>query len=1248
MKKFFLIPLLTLMCSVMAWGSSETYPNAEFYNLASAISKAGAGGTVTLTDDVSITGFDGVNNSVTINLNGHTLNGGNLMLGQNVQLTITGNGTFSPTMMLMGQLVFDANFVGIANPSFQMTMTGCSVIIQGTQGKFGSSIQSNNPTLPFGKTLAIVGSDTYYSVVNAEAEPEAEPIAQIGNVQYTSLEAAFAEAPNGYTIQLLDNVVMDYEDDEESDIIVIDNNRNITLDLNGYDITGKLAFLGKSLIYIELGSLTIQGTGEFNVTEKVSGLEASAVVEFDRIIGVNPVRINGVPVAKVSLYGGSFTLEPTAAYIPECYQVDEISSRYVVSATPGCETLKTFLEKEGTDSRTISADYDISDKGVIYVNGNKTLTIASGATLFYKRQGGNANIIVNNGATLTILGSGTIRPIAGADINDEANPAHAQYETYKTYASAYEGNRAIDVDGELIVGVKDDADNCPHFVTTSIGQGNAIMINASGTATINNVDIQAAMCAIRNYGTTYINGGTYVSTSTSTNGVNSNFYSYCIRNENKLVLKNAKVVGNHGAVSCEGGNGTLEIHNCNLQARDLSGLGGVHYALYVCTKSIVSAYDTKFYSENGSNTIVIGDNDSQNSFGLIYLYGGCKTDRKLYVQKKRGQDDDILFPVLVSKQSEWYTLASNGGKDTEGKLLPANTVYSPIDEQVYDINGDPIDGKKYLYSVVSTTTETAEVDENATTIPWQQSSTWDASKSSESTTEVPTKATVVTIPEGKTVVISADENENNGVTDAVAEQIFLEDGAQLTVETGTTLKVGKGGVNIANGGQLVVEPGAIVTVGATGLVTTEDKAIVLEATEEDQGVFLLQPEVTENTQPKATVKLVTKCKQVAANEYIWERIAIPTIDGEQTTFSIEGGTAGITTYDGGAFQQGLYGWSDAQQDWVGLGRFKDMKPFKGYQLSNNSLNAGVTYVFEGNLVGNTNQAYQFAQSGFGFFGNSYTGDIDILKFFESFDENMQKTIWIYDYYTDGFKAITADNYGTIYYGTRKARHGAITDIRSMQAFLMNTFAEGESQTSVNYSAAIWGNPKYGLVPNNNNNAPAKRVAKNEDRFTVYVAGQKQEDEVSFIRSNEYSTAFDNGADASKWMNNGINLYVATDNGEMAVVASDEVADMTIAFRSGNETEYTLGFDNLYGETFELRDVITGATILMVEGATYTFTQEPNTTIPARFQIVGAHKMPTGVENISEGATVQQKVMQNGVLYILRDNKWYSAQGQLIK
>lgn len=1190
MKKFFLIPLMTLVCSVMAWADNVAQIGDTGYEtLAAAVAAAENGATITLLADE-------VAESVTISKN----------------LTLAGNKTITKSLLLRGNATVtfagvNINVVGDDAVNCQSTASEI-ILAEGTTNTisapstnmdcfYGGSLASQSLTISGNGSLTL--NSTHYAFHVANLVVTAPNV--IANSDFHIYRSASISAGT-YTA---------------NPVAYVNLNSHIVLHPEKYVVATPSA----DVVAYNPALLT-------SYTSLADAVEAASVAH---VIYMHKDDNSAVSVDKpLTIVKNGHTINTSAGSGIALKEETGSSISYIYQSL---KDFVDFLTAEGTNSLVVAEDLDISTVGQIEVKGTKTLTINSGVKVLYKRQSAGANILVPVGAKLTVLGSGTFQPANGTAIETSSN------------SSAQVGNRAIDVSGELVVGAIDDDDNCPHFITTSIARGSAITTNNGGVTTINNARVQAASAAIWNEGTMYINGGTYTSTATTYNGINGNWYNYCIRNQAKMVLKNATVVANHGAVSCEGGDGTLEIHNCNLQARNLSGLGGVHYALYVCTKSVVSAYDTKFYSENGSNTIVIGDNDSQNSFGLIYLYGGCKTDRRLYVQKKRGQDDDILFPVLVSEQSEWYKRALIGGQDTEGKLLPANTEYTAIEEQVYDINGDPIDGKKYLYSVVSTAEETK--DATGTTIPWQQATTWTDTPTGD---DVPEATTAVVIPAGKEVVISNDPSITgegaNKDTAAVAEQIFLADGAKLTVKTGTTLTVGEGGINVANGGQVVVEPGAIVTVGATGLVTTEEEALVIEATEEDQGVFLLKPEVTENTQPKATVKLVTKCKQKAAGEYVWERFAIPTLDGEETTFSIEGGTTGIITYDGGAFQQGLYGWSDAEQDWVGLSRFKDMKPFKGYQLSNNSRDAGVTYVFEGNLVGNTDQNYQFAQTGFGFFGNSYTGDIDILKFFESFDENMQKTIWIYDYYTDGFKAITANNYGTVYYGTRKARHGAITDIRSMQAFLMNTFAEGQSVQNVDYSAAIWGNPKYGLVA-----APApKRVLanNNEDKVTIYVATDKSEDEITFIRSNEYSAEFDNGADASKWMNSDFNLYAVTDNGELAVVASDEIVDMTIAFKSGKETEYTLGFDNLRGEQFELRDVLTGATIQMMEGVTYTFSQEANTTIPARFLILGAKKVATDIENVEEGANVQQKVVKNGVLYILRDNKWYNAQGQLVK
>ena len=1210
MKKFFLIPLLTLMCSVMAWADPVTTPE----ELQAALN---AGGDITLTADIALGGANVIMSSgtATLDLNGHDLtstlggygadkgalnvSGGHLTINATNGGRLRNTGSESCGIVVANGANLTINGGAIHGGYESIYTDGANIVIN--DGAFTTGTPYDNciwtkqnetyPTRIVIKGGTFTGSTGWRCFqIEAGTELRIEGGTFIGQPQIfwaaddksiTITGGAFNEEPTKYVVF------------EEALMTVADGIYTVSK-----DIAGGAYLLDTYTVYGTLQGAVDAASAGGHILVLTSGQSATVDKNLTFELGENSATITAASGYQKSVNGD-----------------------FVSVMAEG--SLGAYLNSDSETPFEVNANTDLSAQGLVKVKGNKKISVNTDVIVNAAYKVKYPQIRVPNGASLTIEGDGTI--------------------------ASDKGLIAVEKGGVLTIGKANKSDQ-PKFTTSENSRVNHILVN-NGNVTINNAKMKAKSAAIQNNGVMNIFGGIYTGEASTANS-----HRYCITTDSgsKLTLKNATVKGVHGAVACQaiaGNESSALIDSCTLIATDSpNGVkandGGVHYGLYVATLSVVSVYNTKMYSTKQAYSTYIGDNDAYTTFGLIYLYDGCLLKQKMHVQQTKDRDDDLVFPVSISKDSEWYKVASKAGGGFGP--LPANCVYKaiikegePTDEQVLDAAAYD---EGYRWKVVSTATKTAEVDENATTIPWQQSSTWDASASSESTTKVPTEATVVTIPEGKTVVISADDNENNGVTEAKAEQIFLADGAKLTVETGTTLKVGEGGVNIANGGQLVVEPGAIVTVGATGLVTTEEEALVIEATEEDQGVFLLQPTVTENTQPKATVKLVTKCKQVGANEFVWERFAIPTLDGNATIFNAERLDT-VTIYGGGSFQQGLYEWDGSA--WTGVGNWHDLKPFKGYQLTNNSVYGNVVYTFEGNLAGNVDQQYQFAERGFGFFGNSYTGDIDILKFFESFDENMQKTIWIYDYYTDQFKAVTETSYGSVYYGKRNDRHGAIKDIRSMQAFLMNTFAAGESTQSVDYSAAIWGNPKYGLVPTPTP-APAKRVAANEDKFTVYVAGAKQEDEVTFIRSNAYSAAFDNGADASKWMNNGLNLYVATEDGELASVASDEIVDMTIAFQSGNETEYTLGFDNLRGETFELRDILTGATIQMTEGATYTFSQEANTTVPARFQIIGARKVATGVENESEGAAVQQKVIENGVLYILRDNKWYNAQGQIVK
>ena len=51
---------------------------------------------------------------------------------------------------------------------------------------------------------------------------------------------------------------------------------------------------------------------------------------------------------------------------------------------------------------------------------------------------------------------------------------------------------------------------------------------------------------------------------------------------------------------------------------------------------------------------------------------------------------------------------------------------------------------------------------------------------------------------------------------------------------------------------------------------------------------------------------------------------------------------------------------------------------------------------------------------------------------------------------------------------------------------------------------------------------------------------------------------------------------------------------------------------------------------------------------AKRRVIATYNQATGVENVSANFSGSEKIIENGVLYILRDGKKYNAQGQIVK
>ena len=415
--------------------------------------------------------------------------------------------------------------------------------------------------------------------------------------------------------------------------------------------------------------------------------------------------------------------------------------------------------------------------------------------------------------------------------------------------------------------------------------------------------------------------------------------------------------------------------------------------------------------------------------------------------------------------------------------------------------------------------------------------------------------------------------------------------------------------------------GKLIVTGTQGIIAPKNESITLEANGSAQAIFLFNPAVSSNRHPNATVELYTNAKQIGDASYVYDHFAIPTYDGEKTAYSIDGGfPASEACYGQASFIQSVYGWNVIGTDWTLLARFKDMKRFNGYQLTNNTAAGGLKYLFKGELVGNVEDSYDFVTNDFHYFGNSYMAEMSLNKFFANLNDDIYKGVWVYDAGLPGYRVATQ-----FLVSRNRAKYSdntLISDIRPMQAFIMYLQEGNNASAPTDYANAIWGNPKYGLVSTSNDAPVRNSVASTEDWATIRIsAANGVSDEVIMCQSDEFTSAFDNGADAPKYLNKGINLYAATNDGKFSVVATNELNNTILSFEAGEATEYTLQIAEVEGHEFTLFDNVTGVSVLMNEGATYTFTQDANTVVPARFVVLNAPKVASAIDNVEETAKV---------------------------
>ena len=427
----------------------------------------------------------------------------------------------------------------------------------------------------------------------------------------------------------------------------------------------------------------------------------------------------------------------------------------------------------------------------------------------------------------------------------------------------------------------------------------------------------------------------------------------------------------------------------------------------------------------------------------------------------------------------------------------------------------------------------------------------------------------------------------------------------LIIASGKKLTVGR--VVLGGKAQIVVNPGAQLLIkGEQGIVAPSVDNIILKTSAENPAIFLFNPAVSSNRHPNATVEFLSKSYRKSASDLAWQRFGIPT-DGAVTEILAKYKITDDNIIDvATAFAKFNY----ASSAWDNIGFInQDGQPelnveelgssFEYYQMLHNTPNMGTIVTMKGRLVGNDNPVLNVREKFWNGFANSYMGPINGAQLMEMIPNTVDKAIYLYDVTANQatWESVTLIDMEDI-------------EILPMQPFLIRN-TKAAANVTINYGNAVY-YPTTGESPSP---APARSSVFNDmTKVKLVVKGEDCIDRVIVAEGDQFSDDFDNGYDAAKYMNEGINMYV-TSSEKMSIFATDHLENTYVGLQTIKGGAYSIEFSKVQGEDLTLIDLETGANVAMTEGNVYTFTAVANTTNDYRFQIVGAKKVATDVESV---------------------------------
>lgn len=457
-------------------------------------------------------------------------------------------------------------------------------------------------------------------------------------------------------------------------------------------------------------------------------------------------------------------------------------------------------------------------------------------------------------------------------------------------------------------------------------------------------------------------------------------------------------------------------------------------------------------------------------------------------------------------------------------------------------------------------------------------------------------------------------------------------------------------------GSLIIEPtGGLTIAGMVAQVndtryaspiTIKAADLLIEANETNNGALVYG---NKESDVRATVQYYSRGSDAKTEHPIWQYMGIPFQPGEvaQEMF----------------YLAWMCRWTSATTDGIGgiwqwVNDYDILLPFEGYCITQE---AAKTYTFAGRLnppVTTTLVLDNFDTDGYAFAANSWTAPIKISQMKDEDFINTEKTIYIY--HSGTYEQWNTNKENVIDAKTSAASPapgqyvsipihsapyvGVDSVIPAMQGFFVKTIS-ADAKLNLVYNRTVY-DATYFKTSTQPMRAP--QSSERPEVMQLIVSGDSYGDRIHLLARNDFSEDFQDGWDGRKLEGdaNAPMLAIVKEGGEMSVAAIPTLEERELSFRAGSDTEYTFGF-NYDGETIYLYDRLTGEATEIKTGNTYSFTAE-NQTAAKRFLITkDPRRIPTDIDNVQRDnvqGTNAEKCIIDGLLYIIKDNRFYDARG----